>query len=60
MPNKHSMFRKETKRDDQSESGAVIDCLSAVANALGQANSAANNEYRFVTGVIGGAGVILD
>jgi hypothetical protein len=60
MPKKHSMFRKETKRDDQSESGAVIDCLSAVANALGQANSAANNEYRLVTGVIGGAGVILD
>jgi hypothetical protein len=44
MPNKHSMFRKGTKRDDQSESGAVIDCLSAVANGLGQANSAANKD----------------
>jgi hypothetical protein len=44
MPNKHSMFRKGTKRDDQNESGAVIDCLSAVANGLGQGNSAANKE----------------
>jgi hypothetical protein len=30
----------------------VIDCLSAVANGLGKANSAANNEQRFVTRVI--------
>jgi hypothetical protein len=45
---KHSMFRKRTKRDHQSESRAVIDYLSVAANKLGQnwrqANSDANNE----------------
>jgi hypothetical protein len=54
------MLRKRTKRDDENESGAGINCLSVVANksgcCLGQANSDASYEYRIVSGVVGDLG----